>query len=90
MRKSFQLKTLFGWWRATWPAFRSAIPFFFGYAAGWGLGVLPGIPLMTDGGRTFTLFLFGAVNGWMLCMLWGAVTGKAKRKRKRKGKERRR
>ena len=32
---------------------------------------------------TYTLFAFGAVNGWLLCLLYGLVTGKARRKRKR-------
>ena len=66
-----------------WFAVRAVFPFIFGYAAGLGLAVIPSFSSMTDEGRTFTLFLFGAVNGWLLCLLWGAVTGKARRKRKR-------
>ena len=84
------LDRLSTYWKATWPGFRATIPFWLGYAAGLGLAFIPSLSSMTDEGRTFTLFLFGAVNGWLLCLLWGAVTGKARRKRKRKGREKRR
>ena len=73
-------------WRATWSAFRQTIPFWLGWAAGLGLAYLSGtihLNSMADDGRTFTLFAFGAVNGWLLCLLYRVVTGKSRRKRKR-------
>ena len=49
-----------------------------GVASGLGLAALMGIPGAED--RAFALFLVGAVNGWLLCLLYGWVAKKRRRK----------
>ena len=34
--------------------------------------------------RALTLFLVGALNGWLLRMLWAAITGRARRQKRSK------
>lgn len=53
-----------------------------GVGAGMMLGTLMGIPAAED--RTWALFALGAVNGWVLHMLWGAITGRRRRRRKKR------
>ena len=54
-----------------------------GVGAGLMLATLMGIPGAAEE-RAFPLFLLGATNGWLLCMLYSAITGKKRRKRKRR------
>ena len=46
------------------------------------LAVSSFIPNADD--RALTLFLVGALNGWLLRMLWAAITGRARSKRARR------
>ena len=44
------------------------------------------IPTADD--RAITLFVVGAVNGWLLRMLWTAITGRTRRKKRNRRKAR--
>ncbi len=54
----------------------------FGAVGGVFLAVSSFIPGADD--RALALFLLGALNGWLLRMLWAAITGRARHKRARK------
>ena len=54
-----------------------------GVGAGLMLAIVMNIPVATED-RALTLFLLGVVNGWLLCLLYGVITGKARRRRKRR------
>lgn len=53
-----------------------------GAVGGLSLAVTFFIPTADD--RAITLFVVGVVNGWLLRMLWTAITGKARRGKRSK------
>ena len=57
-----------------------------GAVGGLSLAVTFLIPTADD--RAITLFVVGAVNGWLLRMLWTAITGRTRRKKRNRRKAR--
>lgn len=58
---------------------------------GVGTGLVMAVALdssVTADAMKFTLFVLGVVNGWVMCLLFKAITGKARHKKSKRRKAR--